>query len=161
VGVPAQLRRTSRGASLWVRGAGELLPASALVAEHHSSPRGSAATGWLRRCCEGIPGCEQADGMGSFSGQHLDLDVTRGAPRFHDAVRALVGAAQEAAGVPDKIFYHPDKHPEPLARGEGDLHLLVRHPVASDVHGGLVVRKAATGSGMILEGDPAERLART
>jgi hypothetical protein len=99
VGVPAQLRRTSRGASLWVRGAGELLPASALVAEHHSSPRGSAATGWLCRCCEGIPGCAQADGMGSFSGQHLDLDMTRGAPRFHDAVRALVGAAQEAAGV--------------------------------------------------------------
>ena len=61
----------------------------------------------------------------------------------------------------DKIFHRPDKHPEPLARGEGDLHLLVRHPVASDVHGGLVVRKAATGSGMILEGDPAERLART
>jgi hypothetical protein len=27
--------------------------------------------------------------------------------------------------------------------------------------GVLVVRKAATGSGMILEGDPAERLART
>ena len=61
----------------------------------------------------------------------------------------------------DKIFHRPDKHPEPLARGEGDLHLLVRHPVASDVHGGLVVRKAAAGSGMILEGDPAERLART
>jgi hypothetical protein len=99
VGVPAQLRRTSRGAALWVRGAGELLPASALVAELHSSPRGSAATGRLRRCCEGIPGCAQANGMGSFSGQHLDLDVTRGAPRFHDAVRALVGAAQEAAGV--------------------------------------------------------------
>ncbi len=99
--------------------------------------------------------------MGSFSGQHLDLDVTRGAPLFHDVVCALVGAAQEAAGVPDKIFHRPDKHPEPLARGEGDLHFLVRHPVASDVHGGLVVRKAATGSGMILEGDPAELLART
>jgi hypothetical protein len=99
--------------------------------------------------------------MGSFSGQHLDLDVTRDASRFHDVVRALVGAAQEAAGVPDKIFHRPDKHLEPFARGEGDRHLLVRHPVASDIHGGLVVRKAATGSGMILEDDPAERLART
>jgi hypothetical protein len=124
VGVPAQLRRTSRGEAMWVRSAGEflwvfllnfagpaegrrcgcaargeLLPVLALVAEHHSSPRGSAATGRLRQCCEGIPGCAQANGMGSFSGQHLDLDVTRGAPRFHDAVRALVGASQEAAGV--------------------------------------------------------------
>jgi hypothetical protein len=33
----------------------------------------------------------------------------------------------------DKIFHRPDKHPEPLARGEGDLRLLVRHHVA---HGG-------------------------
>ena len=34
----------------------------------------------------------------------------------------------------DKIFHLPDKHPEPLARGEGELRwtLLVRHPVASD-----------------------------
>ena len=72
---------------MWVRGAGELLPASALVAEHHSSTRGSAATGRLRRRCEGIPGCAQANGMGLFSGQHLDLDVTRGAPRFHDATK--------------------------------------------------------------------------
>ena len=119
------------------RSAGELLPASALVAEHNSSPRGSAVTGRLRRCCEGIPGCAQANGMGSFSGQHLDLDVTRGASRFHDAVRALVGAAQEAAGVPDKIFHRPDMHPDPLARGEGELRLLVQHPVANDVHGGV------------------------
>ncbi len=99
MGVPAQLRRTSRGAALWVRGAGELLPASALVAEHNSSPRGSASTGRLRRCCEGIPGCAQANGMGSFSGQHHDLDVSWGVPRFRDVVRAWVGAAQEAAGV--------------------------------------------------------------
>ncbi len=52
--------------------------------------------------------------MGLLSGQYLDLDVTRGAPRFHDAVRALVGAAQEADGVPDKIFHRPDNHPEPV-----------------------------------------------
>ena len=62
-------------------------------------PRGSAATGRLRRCCEGIPGCAQANGMGSFSGQHHDLDVSWGVPRFRDVVRAWVGAAQEAAGV--------------------------------------------------------------
>jgi hypothetical protein len=70
----------------------------------------------------------------------LDLDVTRGAPLFQDTVRALVGAAQEADDDPlefaDKIFHRPDKHPEPLARGEGDLRLLAPYHVASDVHGG-------------------------
>ena len=109
-----QLRRTSRGAALWVRGAGELLPAPALVSERNSSPRGSATTGRLGRCYEGIPGFAQAHGMGSFIDQHHDLDVTRGVPRFRDTVRALIG-----------------KHPEPLARGEGELRwiLPVRQPV--------------------------------
>ena len=33
----------------------------------------------------------------------------------------------------DKIFHHPDRHPEPITRGEGELRwaLLVRQPVAS------------------------------
>jgi hypothetical protein len=124
VGVPAQLRRTSRGAAMWVRSAGEFLwvfllnfagPAEGrrcgcaarggFYQRRHWSPSttlrrgGARPPGRLRRCCEGIPGCAQANRMGSFSGQHLDLDVTRGAPLFQDAVRALVGAAQEAAGV--------------------------------------------------------------
>ena len=52
VGVPAQLRRPSRGTALWW-------------------PRGNSP-----RCYEAIPDFARAYGMGSFSNQHHDLDVT-------------------------------------------------------------------------------------
>jgi hypothetical protein len=71
-----------------VRGAGELPPVTALVAEHNSSPRGSA-----RRRYEGIPGFAQTHGMVWCIDQHHDPNVTRGVPLFRDTVRALVGAS--------------------------------------------------------------------
>jgi hypothetical protein len=88
VGVPAQLRRPSRGTALWW-------------------PRGNSP-----RCYEAIPDFARAYGMGSFSNQHHDLDVT------------------------------------------WDLHWFAQS------RGLLVVRKAAAGGGMILDGDPAEWLSR-
>jgi hypothetical protein len=83
VGVPAQLRRTSRGAELWMRGAGELLPVSALVAEQHSSPRGSAATGWLSRCCETSPDQQRGGAVDArCRGASTSLGTGRRAPLF-------------------------------------------------------------------------------
>jgi hypothetical protein len=140
VGVPAQLRRTNRGAAqpaLWVRVAGELLPVSALVAERNSSPRGSAATGLLGRCYEGIPDFARAHGMVSFSDQHHDPNVTRGVLRFRDTVRALVGAAQGAAGVRGRVLPPPGQASGAARtrRGRAEMDFVVRQPVASDARG--------------------------